>query len=96
MIQKTQSFQTSDGTIHPTIEKAKERELLLLMNEADGLAKNDPTNDGIKDVLIEHLIINQERVVDILTTKASSKPKARAINGGRKVRTPKPSLPTAA
>ena len=31
-------------------------------------------------------MINSERIIDILTTTPASKPKARAINGGRKPR----------
>ena len=90
MIQKTQSFQTSDGKIHSTISEAQRHEIVELIKEIES-----PELTAV-DRIAEHLVNHQDRVVDILTTKATSKPKARAINGGRKVRTPKPSLPTAA
>lgn len=36
------------------------------------------------------IIENADKIIDILTTTATSKPKARKINGGTKVRKPKP------
>jgi len=92
MIPKTQSFQTSDGKIWETIQLAQRHELICLMDET--LDNKDEMLKRVKEAIADHLVISQDRVVDILTTKASSKPKARSINGGTKKRTPKPSTVT--
>jgi hypothetical protein len=54
--------------------------------------------DHLKDVigvddwnpLANAILSKKEHIVDLLTMKATSKPRARAVNGGTKKRTPKP------
>lgn len=82
MITKTQSFQTSDGTIHASIEDAQAWELkALLMQDTLNLSKEQ------QDATAKILVTYRDKVIDALTTGPRSKPKARSINGGTKRRT---------
>lgn len=88
MIEKCQSFKTSDGKFHDTIEAAQRHELKKFI-DGQFLSKDADMNaNGILDVLINQ----KETIVDILTMNPSSKPKARRINGGTKKRAPKREL----
>lgn len=87
MILKTLSYQTSDGSIHPTIESAQKYEAYTLMKEMDLAVAPD------EQVIVDFLFAHKDKLIDILTMKASSKPKARKINGAAKKRTPKNEQP---
>jgi len=87
MIEKTVSFKTTDGAIHATVELAQRHELAKFLEESGILAVG--AGAGAGEVLAAGLIEQKDRIVDILTMKASSKPKARKVNGGTKVRKPK-------
>lgn len=94
MIEKTQSY-SANGKIFASLKEAQTEEVKSTLASHGNLFN---TPDGI-GVLSEAIIANADKLVDILTTKGSSKPKARAINGGTKKRTPRvqlPNLPTAA
>lgn len=83
MIEFTKAFKCSDGTTVATLEDAQRHELeLLFKNESEQAAR-------IATLLME----NSEKVVDVLTTSATSKPRARKINGGTKTRKAKPTPP---
>lgn len=88
MIEKCQSFKTSDDKFHSSIEDAKKHELaLFLKTNFDQLKErfiSDSTfsYEGLANVIIQH----QDKIIDLLTTKASSKLKARKVNGGTKKR----------
>ena len=71
--------QTSDGTKHETLEEAKVWQLGLLLNDGK------PPHDTVHE-LCRKLVERSDNAVDILTTTASSRPKARKIHGGRKLR----------
>ena len=81
MITRTNAFVTSDNETHATLEQAQARELELLAEasnlDATGLAREQ---------FCDWAVANADKVVDILTTKANSKPRARKINGGTKKR----------
>jgi hypothetical protein len=79
MIIKTHGFQSSDGTIHGSLPEAQKAELLALLTKA---YNEDDIIGGVAD----HLVANQEKVIDILTMTPKSKPRARKINGGTKKR----------
>lgn len=83
MIEKCSSFKTSDGTIHASIEKAQGHVLERIL-----MGKGIAESAQISAAIIE----NKNEVVDCLTMTASSKPKARKINGATKKRAPKKSL----
>lgn len=78
MITKIQSYRSSDGSIFATIEEAQRKDLELLFASQD-------QGTSSEDVVLK----NRDKIIDILTTTPSSKPKARAINGGRKKRAAK-------
>ena len=78
MIQKVHAYQTTDGQHWPTMELAQAREIEVFLK---GLPPD--TVPGHPDVItaIAHAIIkNKEKVMDILTMKKTSRPKARNIN----------------
>lgn len=73
MIQFKKVPVTSDGIGHPTLEQAQRHELATLLNiEATAI--------------VDAIIQNADKVVDILTTSESSRAKARRVNGGTKPR----------
>lgn len=85
MIEKTQSFKTSDGKIHETFEAAQEHELSALLAGLTNPILNPEEAARLSKLILE----SAEKFIDILTMKPGSKAKARKINGGTKKRTPK-------
>lgn len=81
MITRTNAFLTSDNATHASLEAAQARELELLCEETD----NEATGQ-FRTNICKWIVANAEKVVDILTTTATSKVKARRINGGTKKR----------
>ena len=75
MITKTAAFQTSDNKTHATLEDAQLHALEMLLGGEGG------------DKCARTVIAYADQVVDILTTTATSKPRARKVNGGTKKRT---------
>ena len=88
MISKTVSFKTTDGKIHASIEDAQRHEIVSFFNRDLETPIENYTTLEVANFIMD----NRDRMVDLLTTKANSKPKARAINGGTKKRTAKPDV----
>src|SRR5262245_6898197 len=87
MISFTRAFVCSDGNTFATLELAQQHELEALMAEQKfGGAESLPQR-------ARFIIENRERVMDILTTTKSSRPRARKIN---KTKAPKPAAPAPA
>ena len=86
MIEFTKSYKTSDGKLVETIEAAKQHELALVLAKILG---EDGKVSEEYEKLAQVLLKNKDAIMDVLTTTKSSKPKARAINGGTKKRTAK-------
>lgn len=84
MITRISAFTTSDGKTVATLEEAQKHELALLI--AGDTGSGTRTED---DEVIDKILANKDKVIDILTTTPRSKAKARSVNGGRKNRTPK-------
>jgi len=84
MIEHVKSFKTSDGTIHSSIAGAQAHELGTFLNGKIDITGQEPTMD-IAKVLVEH----KEKIVDLLTLSATSRPKARKANGATKKRSEK-------
>ncbi len=84
MIQFPKSFTCSDGNVYETLALAQEHELVLIMKSFERILSQDHPN--FINNLARNLVLNSAKIVDILTTKTASKPKARAINGGKKTR----------
>ncbi len=86
MISKIHAFQTSDNQTFSTIEAARAHELEIFIT-SKGQVPTEPNG------VAEFLIINAEKVMDLLSTKANSRPAARKVN---KPKTPKqkPEKPT--
>ena len=79
MIEKTTAFMVGEK-VFPCIEEAQRHEILNLLS----------CTEEVAGAIMDH----SEQIVDILTTTAASKPKARAINGGRKPRKAKSAVAT--
>ncbi len=77
MIQFCKAYTTTDGKTFGVIEEAQQHELELMFG------RDTPATAS---ALAAALLQNADKIVDILTTTKSSKPKARRINGGTKVR----------
>lgn len=80
MITRTQAFVTSDNQTFAELDAAIGHELLIIFPD-------DTT-------VVETILKNRDRIVDLLTTTPTSKPRARKANGGTKKRksatTPEP------
>lgn len=93
MIEFTKAFKTSDGETHASLEDAKRHELVNLF-----LGQQLPESDEQKqkaDDAAQIVLDASDQIVDILTTTATSKPRARKVNGGSKQRKPKTPAPEA-
>ncbi len=89
MIERTQAFKTSDGANHSSLEEAKIHELAIVITPA-GEDLESIVGTTSKKIAEDIVRMFSDRVVDILTTSATSKPRARKVNGGKKTRAAKP------
>lgn len=92
MIEKATAFKDSNGCIYPTLEEAQRAEISSILS-------GDETLSDIARQTYAHcaavIVANQEKVIDILTTSESSRPKARKVNGGTKPRKARATTQTA-
>lgn len=79
-ITKTQSFQTEDGQVFETIEKAQERELAGLLS-----ADNAKRFDQREAVIADFIVANRDKVLAILNS-TGRKPRRK---NAKKAATPK-------
>lgn len=91
MIEFTKGFKASDGKVYGTLAEAQEVEVRTLLEEADTAPEG---SSWTRPEIAEVVVANKSRIIDILTTTETSRPKARAANGGRKPRKPKAAPPT--
>ena len=80
MIEKQTAFKVGDQ-LFATVEAAQRHSLITFLKD-----KSWPEPDKLADTLLS----NKAHIIDLLTMKATSHPKARAANGGTKKRKPKP------
>lgn len=76
MIEKTIGYKTGEK-VFAFIEDAQRWEIATLLSA-------DPDHQ-----LIDAMITHSKEIVDILTTGPKSRPKARAVNGAKRIRKPK-------
>jgi hypothetical protein len=86
MIEFTKSYKTTDGQVFSSIEAAQMHEIVLLFND-------DKFDATAHNTIAKFLLSKKDALIDIFTTTPNSKPKARAIHGGTKKRTPKVIVP---
>lgn len=90
MIEFTKSYKVGDK-VFATLEEAQRAELVALI-DLDGdpgmldAAKAESGESGVAELIVNELIKQRDKVIDILSTTATSKPRARRINGGTKKR----------
>ncbi len=82
MIQFTRSFCCSDGNVFSSLTLAQKHELGKLIKDTVGQSVENLSPTSAADIIVAHA----DKVIDILTTTATSRPKARKANGGRKPR----------
>lgn len=80
MIEKTLAFKVGEETFGTLVE-AQEHELFELLKESCKLI-----GDGDMRVIVGKIVEDSDRIIDILTTKANSRTKARKVNGAVKKR----------
>lgn len=88
MIERVQSFKTSTGKVCETIEEARKDELESLLSATavssqivETVGADSSAVIATRDAIVTIIIAHSARVVDILTTTATSIPKARKANG---------------
>ena len=75
MISTVKAYTASDGTVWPTLEAAQWQELLVLFDDGK---RETPWG---KAEIVQMIIDNADRVIDVLTTTQTSRPKRRLVNG---------------
>ena len=96
MIEFTKSYKTADGQVFGAIEQAQIHELSVAFEKHPVLQATGLPSEPLSDVIAKMVLENKDLVIDVLTTTPNSKPKARAIHGGTKKRTPKTVITDAA
>lgn len=91
MITKSTGYESSDGKFHRAIEDAQKHELTILFDRTVSVAATvgmeDKPQTYYSDEVASEILKNSTKIIDILTMKPNSLPKARKINGGTKKRT---------
>lgn len=88
MIEQVKSYKTSDGKSFFELVEAQAHEIVLIVEKVPGVG------DMVSGEIASAIVQQKDRIVDILTTTASSRPKARRVNGGTKKRkAPAPAVP---
>ena len=82
MITKESAYKTSDGKACFTLEEAQRHELTALLD----LGPDDDGTRVTSEYVLDRIMANPGKVVDILTTGPNSRVKARKANGGTKKR----------
>lgn len=78
-IQFARSYQASDGKCYSTLMEAQKVEIEALLSRIGG---EKLTAKEAAELIVNH----SEKFMDVLSTTETSRPKARAVNGGRKPR----------
>jgi hypothetical protein len=86
IMSKVTRFTAGDGSEHNSLEEAQVRDLTVMLS--DELAEKHPTLANLTPVFVQAILAQSKRVVDVLTTRLGSIPRARSVNGGKKVRKP--------
>lgn len=89
MITSTKAFKTSDDRTFEDLALAQEHELELMLNKVQVPTNGTGDSKAYLNAMCKQLVAESDRVTDILSTRANSRTKARAVNGGRKKRTAK-------
>ena len=82
MIEFTKSYKTADGEVFATIEEAKRHELVIALQKINIPQASNISMDDVATLVWTA----QYEIIDILTMSPKSKPKARKLHGGTKVR----------
>ena len=86
MIERVNSYRTTDGSLYNTVEQAQQHELERLLEEALKTTDTEKDSETILTPISKFFRDNSEQVIDVLTTTNSSRPAARKLHGGSKKR----------
>ena len=88
MIAFTKSYKTSDDQVFSDIKHAQLHELELVIKKHPSFKLQSTVlgEESPEAVVAGILLDSKDIIMDILTTTANSKPKARSVNGGSKKR----------
>lgn len=90
MITFQKAYVCSDTNVYATLELAQEHELELLLNAEKG-------TEPLTIIRVAQLIVLlKTKILDVLSTTAKSRPRARSLNGGKKQRKSKDVVPAKA
>ena len=78
MIEKTQSYKTSDGAVHPTLEAAKMQGIKLCFTRLAPESAND-SNAATIDTLVGVLVDNAQEFSEILGKRARKPRKPKSV-----------------
>lgn len=87
MITKIAAYKSSDGTAHSTLEEAQRYEIESIFETHPSPDKGRGEWD--REEIAKRILESSGHVIDILTMKPNSLPRARSVNGGTKKRKPK-------
>lgn len=82
---KTKSYKTTDGQLFEDINAARQHELFSVV--VSGLKPNGQENnfdDADHKSICKCIVDNADKIIDLLTTKATSRPAARKVNRKKK------------
>lgn len=99
MITFSRSYTVGDQTF-ATLELAQQHELITLLKAECGQEVPSVADDSTRNMIFARvaavLVSHKAKVLDMLTTKANSRPRGRAVNGGKKQRKAKDVEPSKA
>lgn len=93
MIEFVKAYKAKDGKTYASLQEAQVAELNSLLP----VSPDDECYDVLasyREEIFTNLVKNADAVVNILTTKPTSKHRARKLNGGSKKRKPAPEATT--
>lgn len=97
MITFSRSYTVGDQTF-ATLELAQQHEIITLLkaecgNQFPSIGEEGARSSAIFAVVASVIVAHKAKVLDILTTKPNSRPRARSINGAKRTRKAKNVVP---
>lgn len=89
MIEFCRAFKVGTGDNAKTFSTLKEAQREGLKTLVTKFDATFPDNDAVRasiEIVLNMILSNTDAVIDILTTTATSRPKGRSVNGGKKPR----------
>lgn len=91
-MERIAAWRDSTGVAHSTLEEGQAAEIAILLSQDNALKESRIEIDDIVNCIVR----NAEKIIDILTTSENSRPKARKIHSGPRKRKAKETAPSPA